>query len=89
MAPKQANGRLAYPLFQRRWSVPYRTFTRIGTPSDIILRFAKQKNCDQIVMGTRGLGKVAVFLLGSVAMKVLQLAEIPATSVKWAAGSRE
>jgi nucleotide-binding universal stress UspA family protein len=44
--------------------------------------FAKQKNCDQIVMGTRGLGKVAVFLLGSVAMKVLQLAEIPATSVK-------
>jgi nucleotide-binding universal stress UspA family protein len=37
---------------------------------------------NHIVISTRGLGAVAGLVLGSVAMKVLQLAEIPVTLVK-------
>jgi nucleotide-binding universal stress UspA family protein len=62
--------------------LPYRAYTLIGAPADTILKFAKQRRCDQIVMGTRGLGAVAGLVLGSVAMKVLQLANIPVTLVK-------
>ena len=62
--------------------IPYRAYTRIGAAADTILKFAKQRRCDQIVMGTRGLGAVAGLVLGSVAMKVLQLTDIPVTLVK-------
>jgi nucleotide-binding universal stress UspA family protein len=62
--------------------LPHRAYARIGAPADAILKFAKQRRCDQIVMGTRGLGAVAGLVLGSVAMKVIQLADIPVTLVK-------
>jgi nucleotide-binding universal stress UspA family protein len=35
-----------------------------------------------LVMGMRGLGAVARLVLGSVSMKVLQLADVPVTLVK-------
>ncbi len=62
--------------------LPYTTSARVGAPADAILKFAKLRCCDQIVMGTRGLGAVAGLVLGSVAMKVVQLADIPVTLVK-------
>jgi nucleotide-binding universal stress UspA family protein len=36
----------------------------------------------ETVMGTRGLGRVANLVLGSVAHKVVQLAEVPVTLVR-------
>ena len=38
--------------------------------------------CTPIVIGTRVLGAVSSFVLGSVSMKVVQLAAIPVTLVK-------
>lgn len=38
--------------------------------------------CTHIIMGTRGRGRVAALVLGSVALKVVQLARIPVTLVK-------
>ncbi len=54
----------------------------IGPVAETIASFARQKGCDSIVMGTRGLGAVAGMLLGSVATKVIHFAEVPVTLIK-------
>jgi nucleotide-binding universal stress UspA family protein len=54
----------------------------VGEPADVIVQFAKQVHPDEIVMGARGLGATASLLLGSVASKVIQLAETPVLLVK-------
>jgi nucleotide-binding universal stress UspA family protein len=51
-------------------------------PATEIARVAGEARCDQIVMGTRGLGALAGLALGSVATKVLHLVEIPVTLVR-------
>lgn len=62
--------------------VAYKSHTAIGDPADTIATFSEQNQCDAIVMGTRGLGRVTGLLLGSVATKVLQLAKVPVVLVK-------
>lgn len=56
--------------------------TEIGDPAPTIAEYASRHRCQQIVMGNRGHGAVAGLLLGSVAMKVVQLATVPVTLVK-------
>ena len=53
-----------------------------GDPSLEIARVAREQGCDQIVMGTRGLGALAGLALGSVATKVVHLVEVPVTLVR-------
>jgi nucleotide-binding universal stress UspA family protein len=55
---------------------------RIGQTADEIAACAVEQHCDAIVMGTRGLGRVAGLVLGSVASKVVHLATLPVTLVK-------
>jgi len=55
---------------------------RTGQYGETIANYAKEKQCDRIVMGTRGLGAVGGLLLGSVARKVIHLADVPITLVK-------
>jgi nucleotide-binding universal stress UspA family protein len=43
---------------------------------------AREKSIDHIVMGARGLGSIQGLLLGSVATKVIHLAEVPITLIK-------
>ena len=43
---------------------------------------ARDEGIKHIVMGTRGLGSIQGLLLGSVAMKVVHLAEVPITLLK-------
>lgn len=54
----------------------------IGNPAIAILDYAKQYNCDLIVMGSRGLGGFKEFMLGSVSHHVVQQAQIPVLIVK-------
>ena len=54
----------------------------VGEAGEAIAHFVKDKNIEQIVMGTRGLGSVANMLLGSVANKVLHLVDVPVLLVK-------
>lgn len=54
----------------------------VGLAAEAILREAQRTRAEEIVMGTRGLGKLGGLLLGSVAMKVVQLADVPVTLVK-------
>ncbi|HEY9536625.1 MAG TPA: universal stress protein [Kiloniellaceae bacterium] len=62
--------------------VEYTSHIAVGDPADTIATYADQKQCDAIVMGTRGLGRVAGLVLGSVAVKVLHLAKVPVTLTK-------
>lgn len=55
---------------------------RKGEPGQEIVDFARRKRCSEIVMGTRGLGRISGLLLGSVATKVVHLTPVPVTLVK-------
>jgi nucleotide-binding universal stress UspA family protein len=54
----------------------------IGNVPQEIVRCAMEKGCDGIVMGTRGKGALGSLLMGSIAQKVVHLAEVPVTLVK-------
>ena len=53
-----------------------------GSPADCILQVAETRNCDLIVMGTRGLGVLQGILLGSQTQKVISHAHCPVLVVK-------
>ena len=54
---------------------------RQGNAANAILRTAEEWRADLIVMGTHGRGRVARFLLGSVAEAVLRRATCPVVTV--------
>ena len=53
-----------------------------GDPATAIVKLVRKLKCDLIVMGTRGTGTVTGLVLGSVATKVVHLADTPVTLVK-------
>ncbi len=65
-----------------RSGIAFRFEWRFGDPARAIVEAAREARCDLIVMGTRGAGPIESLLLGSVAYKVLHIAELPVTLVK-------
>ncbi|GIP23001.1 MULTISPECIES: universal stress protein [Paenibacillus] len=53
-----------------------------GAAAEVILRYAGEQSCDAIVIGSRGLGGIREFVLGSVSHNVVQHAQIPVLVVK-------
>lgn len=53
-----------------------------GPPAETILEYAASNNIDAIVIGSRGLGGIREFVLGSVSHNVVQHAKIPVLVVK-------
>jgi len=47
-----------------------------GDPATVVLRYAKRRKIDLIVLGTRGLGQVQGMLMGSVSRKITNLSDI-------------
>lgn len=54
----------------------------LGDPGETIAAVAAGSGSSQIVLGTRGLGRIASLVLGSVANKVVHLAQVPVTLVR-------
>lgn len=54
----------------------------IGRVAESIARIARERQCDAIVMGSHGAGKLVSALMGSVARDVIHLAPCPVTVVK-------
>ena len=63
--------------------VPYKVHIAVGEePGQVIARYVQEHKCDQLVMGTRGLGSVAGALLGSVTTQAISLCNVPVLLVK-------
>lgn len=53
-----------------------------GDPAESIISIAETRKCDLIIMGSRGLGRLAGLLLGSATQKVVSLAPCPVLIVR-------
>ena len=53
-----------------------------GAAAEVLLDYAKENGSDVIVIGSRGLGGIREFVLGSVSHNVVQHAQIPVLIVK-------
>ncbi|MBV6401592.1 MAG: Stress response protein NhaX [Anaerolineales bacterium] len=58
------------------------TETIAGDPAEAIIKIAETRKCDLIVMGSRGLGRLAGLVLGSVSQKVVSHAPCPVLIVR-------
>jgi len=66
------------------WAVSAQIYTEMieGNPAETIIELARSRNSDLIIMGARGLGKLAGLPLGSTSQKVLMLAPCPVLIVR-------
>jgi nucleotide-binding universal stress UspA family protein len=66
------------------WAVSAQIYTEMieGNPAETILEVARSRNSDLIIMGARGMGKLAGLLLGSTSQKVVSLAPCPVLIVR-------
>ena len=67
--------------------IAYASHVEVGDVAQTIARYARELGCEQVIMGTRGLGTGGVgafsgLLMGSIATKVLHLVDVPVTLVK-------
>ncbi len=67
----------AREIARRQGAEKVRGFIKSGQPARAIVRFGEKHEADLIVVGSRGLGDVEGFLLGSVSHKVTSLAKCP------------
>ncbi|HEX2115304.1 MAG TPA: universal stress protein [Alphaproteobacteria bacterium] len=65
-----------------RQGIPYTQHVTVGPVGESIAGFAKKLGCETIIMGTRGMGKIAGALLGSVSTEVIRHSDVPVTLVK-------
>lgn len=62
--------------------IKFDCYFRVGDAAEVIAKFAARTRCAEIIMGTRGLGKIRGLMLGSVTTKVIHLSPVPVMLVK-------
>jgi nucleotide-binding universal stress UspA family protein len=60
----------------------YQPHVLVGPVAEAIVKHAKDKRCDLIYIGTRGMSALGKALVGSTATKVLHIADTPVLLVK-------
>ena len=62
--------------------IPYQARFLVGPVAETIVKHAKDKRCDLVYIGTRGMSGLGAALVGSTAMKVLHISDTPVLLVK-------
>ncbi len=62
--------------------IRYAPHVLVGPVAEAIVKHAKDKRCDLIYIGTRGMSAIGKALVGSTATKVLHIADTPVLLVK-------
>lgn len=65
-----------------RAGIAYQARVLVGPVAETIVAHAKDRRCDMIFVGTRGMGAAGNMLLGSTAARVLHLAGVPVLVAK-------
>jgi len=65
----------ALALAKKEGAIKVQTAIGSGDPASSVVGFAKRRNIDLIVIGTRGLGKMKGLVMGSVSRKIVDNAE--------------
>ena len=66
----------------RSSGVAFASSTAEGDAAEQIVECAKAVGAGEIIMGSRGLGRIAGLVMGSVTTKVVHLTQVPVTLVK-------
>jgi nucleotide-binding universal stress UspA family protein len=66
----------------RERNLEVKTEVVVGHPADQIVKYAKDKKCDMVVVGQKGKSKIESWLLGSVSKRVATYAPCTVTIVK-------
>lgn len=66
----------------RKAGATFATEIAVGDIAPTLAWRAEELNCDEIIMGTRGMSAIGNLVLGSVATKVVHLAAMPVMLVK-------
>ena len=62
--------------------IKYETHVLVGPVAEAIVKHAKDKRCDLIYIGTRGMSELGKALVGSTATKVMHISDTPVLLVK-------
>jgi nucleotide-binding universal stress UspA family protein len=62
--------------------IPYKASVLVGSVAEALVKHAKDKRCDLIYIGTRGMSELGKALMGSTATKVLHISDVPVLLVK-------
>jgi nucleotide-binding universal stress UspA family protein len=66
--------------------IDYTAQVLLGEVAENIVRYAAERGCSSILMGTRGMSAIGNLLFGSVAARVVSRANVPVTLIKWTSG---
>lgn len=66
----------------RERNLEIKTEVVVGHPADQIVKYAKNKKCDMVIVGQKGKSKIESWLLGSVSKRVATYAPCTVTIVK-------
>jgi nucleotide-binding universal stress UspA family protein len=62
--------------------IRYQARALVGAVAETLVKHAKDKRCDLIYIGTRGMSELGAALVGSTATKVLHISDTPVLLVK-------
>jgi len=65
-----------------RAGIPCQPRVLVGQVAESIVAHAREKRCELIYIGTRGMSEIGKALVGSTATKVLHISEVPVLLVK-------
>ena len=70
-------------------NIAYEGHIAVGNAAEALVEYAHERRCEQIIMGARGMGALPSLLLGSIATRVLHIADVPVTLIPHKRGKKK